>query len=61
MYNHLEPWYTSDISLAYRFKVRKCDVRATFEVNNLFAQDYDVILNYPMPRRSYAVAVDIKL
>ena len=61
VYNHLEPWYTSDISLAYRFKVRKCDVRATFEVNNLFAQDYDVILNYPMPRRSYAVAVDIKL
>ena len=60
-YNHLEPWYTSDISLAYRFKVRKCDVRATFEVNNLFAQDYDVILNYPMPRRSYAVAIDIKL
>lgn len=60
-YNYLQPWYTSDISLAYRFKVRKCDVRATFEVNNLFAQDYDVILNYPMPRRSYAVAVDIKL
>ena len=60
-YNHLEPWYTSDISMAYRLKLGKCDARATFEVNNLFAQDYDVILNYPMPRRSYAVAFDIKL
>ena len=29
--------------------------------HNLFDQDYDVILNYPMPKRNYAVSLDISL
>ncbi|MBQ0075241.1 MAG: TonB-dependent receptor plug domain-containing protein [Prevotella sp.] len=61
VWNYLQPWYTSDLSLAYRFKVRRTMMRATFEVNNLFSQDYDVILNYPMPKRNYAFSFDIEI
>lgn len=59
--NHLEPWYTSDVSCSYTVKRKKTEWRATLEINNLFAQDYDVILNYPMPQRTYAISVDVKL
>mgnify|MGYP002625478581 CR=1 FL=1 len=57
-YNYLQPWYTSDISLSYKVKIKKCDIRTTLEINNLFSQDYDVILNYPMPKRNYGVTIE---
>lgn len=60
-YNYLQPWYTSDVSLSYKLKIRKCDIRTTFEINNLLSQDYDVILNYPMPKRNYALSVNVVL
>lgn len=60
-YNHTQPWYTSDISLMKSFKIGKVDFKATAEVNNLFSQDYDVILNYPMPKRNYRFGIVIEL
>ena len=60
-YNYMQPWYTSDLSLAYRFQVSGCKLKAMLEVNNLFSQDYDVILNYPMPKRNYALTMEVKL
>lgn len=59
--NHMEPWYTSDVSMAYKLRLRNAAVRLTFEINNLFSQDYDVIINYPMPKRNYALAVDVSI
>ncbi len=59
--NRLQPWYTSDIALSYRMPAGKSMIRATMEVNNVFSQDYDVILNYPMPKRNFAVSLDIEL
>ena len=56
-YNYMQPWYTSDLSLARQFKVNRVDLRVMLEVNNLFSQDYDVILNYPMPKRNYALTL----
>lgn len=56
-YNHLQPWYTSDMTLAWhdgRWRVR-------LDVNNLFSQDYDVILNYPMPKRNYMLSVEYNI
>lgn len=56
-YNHLQPWYTSDVTLAWhdrRWRVR-------LDVNNLFSQDYDVILNYPMPKRNYMLSVEYNI
>lgn len=60
-YNYTQPWYTSDISLMKEFKINKVNLKATAEVNNLFSQDYDVILNYPMPKRNYRFGIVVEL
>lgn len=57
LYNHLQPWYTHDMSLSYH--ARKWAAR--LDVNNVFGQDYDVILNYPMPKRNYMVTLEYNL
>jgi vitamin B12 transporter len=61
IYNHTQPWYTSDLSVMKEFRLRGETLRATLEVNNLFGQDYDVILNYPMPKRNYRATLSIEL
>ena len=60
-YNYMQPWYTSDVSLAYRFQVSDFKLRVMLEVNNVFSQDYEVILNYPMPKRNYGLTLDVKI
>ena len=61
-YNYMQPWYTSDMSISYRGLLgKKMPWRLTLEVNNLLSQDYDVILNYPMPKRNYALTMDIEI
>ncbi len=52
-YNYTQPWYTSDVSLSKDFRIGAVGMRVLVEVNNLLSQDYDVILNYPMPKRNY--------
>ena len=34
-------------------------LRAALDINNLLSQDYDVILNYPMPKRNYKCTISI--
>lgn len=60
-YNYTQPWYTSDVSLSADFTVGKVDLRGLVEVNNLLSQDYDVILNYPMPKRNYRLTLSISI
>ena len=61
IYNHMEPWYTSDLSLRYQFLLHhtKCIVQA--DVNNVLDQDYEVIVNYPMPGRNYALTLCVEI
>ena len=59
-YNYTQPWYTSDVSLMKSFTVRGVGLKLSAEVNNLFSQDYDVILNYPMPKRNYRFGVAVE-
>ena len=61
LYNHMEPWYTSDLSLRYQFTVYSLQFTAQAEVNNLLDQDYEVIVNYPMPGRNYALTLSIEI
>jgi len=61
IYNHMEPWYTSDLSLIYRFHWNKALCKAQLDVNNLLDQDYEVIVNYPMPGRNYALTLSIEI
>lgn len=61
IYNYTQPWYTNDVSFVKSFKINNIILKATLEVNNLLDQDYDVILNYPMPKRNYRVGVSVEL
>ncbi len=60
-YNYMQPWYTSDVSLSRQFQVKGLKCKVMLEVNNLFSQDYDVILNYPMPKRNYGITMEVKI
>ncbi|MDE7448934.1 MAG: TonB-dependent receptor [Paramuribaculum sp.] len=60
-YNYTQPWYTSDISVSKDFKLRRVSLRGLIEVNNLLSQDYDVILNYPMPKRNYRLTITVEI
>ncbi|MDE6118998.1 MAG: TonB-dependent receptor, partial [Muribaculaceae bacterium] len=60
-YNYTQPWYTSDLSAGYDFSVGRVKMRCLLEVNNLLSQDYDVILNYPMPKRNYRATVTVEI
>lgn len=61
IYNHTQPWYTSDLSLSREIAWKVYRLKATLEVNNLFSQDYDVILNYPMPKRNYRLTLSFEM
>lgn len=60
-YNYTQPWYTSDVSLTRDFTIGKVGLRATIEINNLLSQDYDVIINYPMPKRNYRFTLTVTI
>ncbi len=60
-YNYTQPWYTSDISISKDLRLGRVSLRALLEVNNLLSQDYDVILNYPMPKRNYRVTITAEI
>lgn len=55
--NYEQPWYTHDMSISYELHIKnyKLKIKNTprlyfaVEVNNIFNQQYEVILNYPMP------------
>lgn len=60
--NHMEPWYTHDVTIQYEIKGKnQSRYRVSLDVNNLFDQKYDVIQNYPMPGRNWALGLQIEL
>ena len=73
IYNYTQPWYTHDLSVFGEWDIFKAirrlgdeakgkrlfTLRASLDINNLLSQDYDVILNYPMPKRNYKCTVSI--
>ena len=60
-YNHMQPWYTSDLSARYKWNVGRHELAVFAELNNLLNQQYDIILNYPMPGRNAAVGLTFEL
>ena len=68
IYNHMEPWYTSDLSVRYWWKVKGgrwkengLRMTAQAEINNVLGQDYEVIVNYPMPGRNYTLTLSVEI
>lgn len=51
--NYTQPWYTSDISIQKSFAAGGHQLRLAAEVNNIFGQDFEVVLNYPMPKTNF--------
>jgi len=68
--NHVQPWYTSDMSVFREWRKplprplskgegRGVKFKISAEVNNLLNQYYAVIENYPMPGRNYKLVVSV--
>ncbi|WP_430811801.1 MULTISPECIES: TonB-dependent receptor [unclassified Carboxylicivirga] len=59
--NYEQPWYTNDVSVFKTIALNKGSLKAALEVNNLLNQDYEVVLNYPMPQRNYKLTLTYEL
>jgi len=56
---NIKRWW--HISASYDFTLGKVGLRVLAEINNLLSQDYDVILNYPMPKRNYRFTLSVEI
>ncbi len=59
--NMEQPWYTHDISASWDWNCRWLSGSFAVECNNFLDQQYDVVLNYPMPGRNWRFIVKLKL
>jgi outer membrane receptor protein involved in Fe transport len=59
--NYERPWYTHDLTLAKAIRLKQVGLKLSAEVNNLFDQQYDVVLNYPMPGRNYKLILKVEI
>ncbi|MDR1201186.1 MAG: TonB-dependent receptor [Tannerellaceae bacterium] len=59
--NYERPWYTHDLTLAKTIRLKHMNLKLSAEVNNLFDQQYDVVLNYPMPGRNYKLILKVEI
>ena len=66
--NYEQPWYTSDISFGKEFQFhsrgKSCPaptMKISAEINNIFNQQYDVVLNYPMPGTNFKIILKIEI
>jgi len=59
--NYVQPWYTHDVSFQYKLPVLRHQMTTRLEVNNILNQHYDVILNFPMPGRSYRISLKYEI
>lgn len=60
--NYVEPWYTHDFSLQKEFRIcSRYLLKASVEMNNALNQNYDVVLNYPMPGRNFRFVIGFSL
>ena len=67
IYNYTQPWYTHDLSVFGEWNIQPTakrsispiTLRLALDINNLLSQDYDVIINYPMPKRNFKCTVSI--
>lgn len=57
--NHEEPWYTHDLSLTKDIRLHRLELKLALECNNVLNQQYDVVLNYPMPGRNWRFTTKI--
>ena len=59
--NYEQPWYTHDISIGKTFRFKKWNFKLSAEVNNILNQQYDVVLNYPMPGTNFKIILKFEI
>ncbi|NSL86164.1 TonB-dependent receptor [Chitinophaga sp. Mgbs1] len=59
--NYQQPWYTTDLSVSKRIRFKQYSFSISGEVNNILGQDYEVVINYPMPKRNYKIILSVEL
>lgn len=59
--NHIQPWYTHDMSLSRNISFNNSLLRVTTEVNNIFNQQYEVVKWYPMPGTNFKIILSYTL
>lgn len=59
--NYVPAWYTHDLALSKTLFSKKYGFKISGEMMNLANQYYDVVLNYPMPGRSYRISIALEL
>lgn len=60
--NYEPTWYTHDLNICKIFKNKYLpETSLTIEVNNIFNQQYNVVLNYPMPGRNFKAIFKINI
>jgi len=60
-YNYIQPWYTHDLSIQKKMKINSHQFKTSFEINNIFNQYYDVVINMPMPGRQFKLILSFTL
>lgn len=60
-YNYIQPWYTHDLSVQRKLSLAGHPFKINLEMNNIFNQYYDVVLNYPMPGRNFRLTLNFTL
>ncbi|CAM3256185.1 TonB-dependent receptor [Empedobacter stercoris] len=60
-YNRLNPWFTNDLGIHKSFKLNNISFKTSFELNNIMNQQYDIVLNYPMPGRQFKLILSANL
>lgn len=55
--DYVQPWYTHDLSVGYNFTLKKNrKLYINIDLNNVLNQQYDVVLNYPMPGTNFKIS-----
>ena len=57
--NYVQPWYTHDVSASWLQAYHSYQIKLFGEINNLINQNYDVVIGYPMPGRSFRLTLSI--
>ncbi|MDR3326676.1 MAG: TonB-dependent receptor plug domain-containing protein [Prevotellaceae bacterium] len=55
--NRIRPFQTHDVSAGYVFELKKMKLTVNLDINNVSNQQYQVVLNYPMPGTSFKVGI----
>jgi vitamin B12 transporter len=58
---YLAAYNTSNVSLNYQIAAKKLPVSASFNINNLFNENYVIVRSFPMPGRSYRLSIQITI